>query len=113
MSLREENIFMAKLSEDSERYKDMIEYMKIIISLGVELSIVERNLVSVAYKNVVGNLRQELRIMCQIKKIKEEEEYALDIHKKVIDDFIAKIKRELVPICHEVIDTLEKIITDI
>ena len=46
----------AKLSEEAERYDDMAEAMKNVVMQGEPLSNEERNLLSVAYKNVVCNV---------------------------------------------------------
>merc|ERR1711862_1029263 len=54
---REENVYMAKLAEQAERYDEMVEAMKAVAKLHVELTVEERNLLSVAYKNVVGARR--------------------------------------------------------
>lgn len=43
----------AKLAEQAERYDDMAAAMKAVTEQGAELSNEERNLLSVAYKNVV------------------------------------------------------------
>lgn len=43
----------AKLAEQAERYDDMAAAMKAVTEQGQELSNEERNLLSVAYKNVV------------------------------------------------------------
>ena len=43
----------AKLAEQAERYDDMANAMKSVTEQGLELSNEERNLLSVAYKNVV------------------------------------------------------------
>lgn len=43
----------AKLAEQAERYDDMAGAMKAVTEQGLELSNEERNLLSVAYKNVV------------------------------------------------------------
>uniref|UniRef100_A0A7M4EGZ3 14-3-3 domain-containing protein n=1 Tax=Crocodylus porosus TaxID=8502 RepID=A0A7M4EGZ3_CROPO len=47
----------AKLAEQAERYDDMATCMKSVTEQGAELSNEERNLLSVAYKNVVGGGR--------------------------------------------------------
>ena len=52
---REELVYMAKLAEQAERYDEMVEAMKRVACLDQELTVEERNLVSVAYKNVIGN----------------------------------------------------------
>ena len=56
-----EYIYMAKLAEQMERYEDMTEYMKKIIELSKDLKDEERNLLSIAYKNAVGQRRTAWR----------------------------------------------------
>lgn len=63
---REELVFIAQLNENAERYDDMIETMKKVIGLGEELNDKERNLLSVAYKNVIGPRRAAWRIVSTI-----------------------------------------------
>ena len=49
----------------------MVECMKKVAGLDVELSVEERNLLSVAYKNVIGARRASWRIISSIEQ-KEE-----------------------------------------
>ena len=65
-SSREEFLYMARLCEQTERFEDMIEYMKKLINFGTELSIEERNLLSVAFKNSVGTRRTAWRVLSSI-----------------------------------------------
>lgn len=58
---REDNIYFARLSEQGERYEDMIKYMKAVAQFNVEFSNDERNLLSVAYKNSVKTRRDAWR----------------------------------------------------
>jgi len=51
---RAKNVYFAKLAEQAERYDEMVEAMKSVAKMDVELTVEERNLLSVAYKNVVG-----------------------------------------------------------
>ena len=58
---REELVQKAKIAEQAERYDDMAESMKKVTELLGEselLSTDERNLLPVAYKNVVGGYQQ-------------------------------------------------------
>ncbi|KAL0361768.1 UNVERIFIED_CONTAM: 14-3-3-like protein 16R [Sesamum radiatum] len=74
MAPREENVYMAKLAEQAERYEEMVEYMeKVSASLPEkeEMTVEERNLLSVAYKNVIGARRASWRIISSIEQ-KEE-----------------------------------------
>ena len=49
----------------------MVEAMKRVASLNIELTVEERNLLSVAYKNVIGARRASWRIISSIEQ-KEE-----------------------------------------
>merc|ERR1711939_681570 len=68
---RESKTFLARLCEQAERYDEMVNYMKEVAKLGGELTVDERNLLSVAYKNVVGTRRASWRIISSIEQ-KEE-----------------------------------------
>jgi hypothetical protein len=58
MSLtRDELIYMSRIAEQTERFEDMLEYMKKVVELKSELNVEERNLLSVSYKNSVGSRR--------------------------------------------------------
>jgi 14-3-3 protein epsilon len=48
---------MAKIAEQTERFEDMLDYMKKVVQVEQDLSVEERNLLSVAYKNSVGSRR--------------------------------------------------------
>ena len=57
---------MTKLAEQAERYDDMAHYIQHVCrkraKSGEELTVEERNLLSVAYKNVIGERRAAFRI---------------------------------------------------
>ena len=57
MEAKDEFVRTAKLAEQTERYDDMASSMKSATESGLELTNEERNLLSVAYKNVVGARR--------------------------------------------------------
>ena len=56
---RESALYMAELAERSERFDEMVETMKLVAQLPQELTQSERNLLSVAYKNVSQNWERE------------------------------------------------------
>jgi len=60
---KSESVSRAKLAEQAERYDDMAAFMKTVTETGIELSNEERNLLSVAYKNVVGARRSSWRVI--------------------------------------------------
>jgi 14-3-3 protein epsilon len=72
-SKREEKLYLTSLSNLSERYRDMANSMKEIVELAEdEFTVEERNLFSVAYKNLIGPLRSALRIFANVKKNEEK-----------------------------------------
>uniref|UniRef100_A0A7N2RCC4 14-3-3 domain-containing protein n=1 Tax=Quercus lobata TaxID=97700 RepID=A0A7N2RCC4_QUELO len=67
-SAREENVYMAKLAEQAQPYEEMVEFMEKVSAAveSKELTVEERNLLSVAYKNVIGTRRASWRIISLI-----------------------------------------------
>ena len=68
MADREDKVYMAKLAEQAERYDEMLESMKSVATYDSELTVEERNLLSVAYKNVIGARRASWRIISSIEQ---------------------------------------------
>ncbi|KAH0873520.1 hypothetical protein HID58_070882 [Brassica napus] len=106
-SSREENVYMAKLAEQAERYEEMVEFMeKVAKSVdNEELTVEERNLLSVAYKNVIGARRASWRIISSIEQ--KEESKGNEDHVAIIKDYRAKIEAELSKICDGILNVLE------
>lgn len=57
---------MAKITEQTERYEDMLDAMNKVVQANADLTIEERNLLSVAYKNTIGSRRTAWRILSSI-----------------------------------------------
>lgn len=93
---------MAKLAEQAERYDDMAAAMKSATENNdSELTNEERNLLSVAYKNVVGARRSSWRVLSNI-ALKVED----DRKKELSKEYQEKIETELNRICQDVLDLL-------
>eukprot|EP00249_Psilotum_nudum_P015262 c25228_g3_i1 orf=599-1339(-) len=105
--LREENAYMAKLAEQAERYEEMVEFMeKVARSADAEeLTVEERNLLSVAYKNVIGARRASWRIISSIEQ--KEESKGNEEHVAMIRDYRAKVESELSKICDGILGLLD------
>ncbi|KMZ62305.1 hypothetical protein ZOSMA_476G00020 [Zostera marina] len=74
---REKSVYLAKMAEQAERYQEMAEYMENLVRdvpMEGELTVEERNLFSVAYKNMVGSRRAARRIVFDRAKGGEQEE---------------------------------------
>jgi hypothetical protein len=61
---RSDLVVFAKLAEDAERYDDMAEKMRKVVEMNEPLTNEERNLLSVAYKNVVSFIK--LLLLCYL-----------------------------------------------
>lgn len=96
---KEELVQRAKLAEQAERYDDMAAAMKEVTETGVELSNEERNLLSVAYKNVVGARRSSWRVISSIEQKTEGSERKQQMAK----EYRVKVEKELREICYDVL----------
>lgn len=99
-----ELVEMAKLAEQAERYDDMVKYMKELTTKGEKLSDEQRNLLSVAFKNVVGARRSAWRIISSIEqkaadKGESQQSELAQTYRKEIED-------ELEKRCGEVLDLI-------
>ncbi|EMP42010.1 14-3-3 protein theta, partial [Chelonia mydas] len=94
-----EMIQKAKLAEQAERYDDMATCMKAVTEQGAELSNEERNLLSVAYKNVVGGRRSAWRVISSI----EQKTDTNDKKMQLVKDYREKVESELRSICTTVL----------
>jgi len=102
--MKAEFVSRAKLSEQAERYDDMAEYMRKVTESGLELVNEERNLLSVAYKNVVGARRSSWRIISSIEqKCEKGEKKAV-----IANEYREKVEKELQEICEVVFGLLDK-----
>uniref|UniRef100_A0A2H1VZS1 14-3-3 protein zeta n=1 Tax=Spodoptera frugiperda TaxID=7108 RepID=A0A2H1VZS1_SPOFR len=101
---KEELVQRAKLAEQAERYDDMAAAMKEVTETGVELSNEERNLLSVAYKNVVGARRSSWRVISSIEQKTEGSERKQQMAK----EYRVKVEKELREICYDVLGLLDK-----
>jgi 14-3-3 protein epsilon len=102
---REELIYMAKISEQTERFEDMLDYMKKVATSDQELSVEERNLLSVAYKNTVGTRRTAWRALSSIE---QKEESKGGKHLNLLREYKKKIETELSNFCNDILNLLDK-----
>uniref|UniRef100_A0A915E0Q1 14-3-3 domain-containing protein n=1 Tax=Ditylenchus dipsaci TaxID=166011 RepID=A0A915E0Q1_9BILA len=91
MAGKDELIYRAKLAEQAERYDDMMQLMKQMAELGVEITAEERNFYSFAYKNAIGIRRASWRSISEQEKKAEDSEKTL---KLVAKDYREKIEKK-------------------
>jgi len=99
----EQLVTFARIAEQGERYDDMARAMRRVTEIDGKLSQEKRNLLSVAYKNVVGARRSSWRVICMIEQRAENEK-----KKQIAQDFRVKVEKELDETCNEVLGLLSK-----
>ncbi|CAI0421990.1 unnamed protein product, partial [Linum tenue] len=105
---RDQYVYLAKLAEQAERYEEMVSFMEKLVTSATpasELSVEERNLLSVAYKNVIGSLRAAWRIVSSIEQ--KEEGRRNDEHAVLVKDYRSKIETELSAVCAGILAILD------
>jgi len=94
---------LARLVESTEQYEDMCEVMKEVVLKTVkdkeDLSVEERNLLSVAYKNVVGGRRASLRTV---------DANADSLLESLQSIYQGQLRQELNTICTDILSLLKE-----
>lgn len=85
---------------------EMVESMKKVAKLDVELTVEERNLLSVGYKNVIGARRASWRIMSSIEQ--KEEAKSNEQNVKRIKGYRFKVEEELSKICNDILMIIDE-----
>jgi len=100
---RKDLVFLARVSETAERYEDMCQFVRALvkaIDTKSDLTVEERNLLSVAFKNVVGARRAAWRTL----NVEEHKDNPL------IQTYRKQIDAELESVCQDVLDLLQKVL---
>jgi 14-3-3 protein epsilon len=82
-------------------FDEMVDHMKSVARESQELSVEERNLLSVAYKNVIGSRRASWRVISSIEQKGDAEKAPL------IQQYKKKIETELEDICSDILDIIK------
>merc|ERR1712054_88367 len=104
MGAKDKAVYFAKLAEQAERYDEMATKMEEVGKMGDELSVEERNLLSVAYKNAVGSRRAAWRIISSVEQKETSKGHGENAaHAK---EYRTKVETELDDICGKILNLL-------
>ena len=84
----EENLFMARVSEQAERFDDMVYYLQEVVkNKNEDFTTEERNLLSVGFKNQIGSKRTAIRTISAIEQNPKYQKFndGLSTYKKKIE----------------------------
>lgn len=111
-------VFRAQICEQSQRFDDMVNVMKELCQSHADLTNDERNLLSCAYKNVIGSRRTSWRVTKEILDVSNSSSNNSNINNTeassnctttnptVIKPFLSKIEKELKDHCNDIIKIL-------
>ncbi|MQL86527.1 hypothetical protein Taro_019055 [Colocasia esculenta] len=85
---------------------EMVDSMKKVAGLDVDLTVEERNLLSVGYKNVIGARRASWRILSSIEQ--KEEAKGNEQNARRIKEYRRKVELELSGICSDVMTVIDE-----
>jgi len=95
----------AKLAEQSERYDEMADHMEKVGKSGSDLTVEDRNLLSVAYKNAVGSRRAAWRIISSVEQ--KEKSKGNEQNAGFAREYCTKVEGELQKICDTILGLLD------
>ena len=104
----EENVFMARVAEQAERFEDMVNFIKPVLDArGSALSSDERNLLSVAFKSLISSKRTAWRTISAIEQNPKYQKYGASL-----GAYKSKIEQQLYADCEKIIEIVRsKILT--
>lgn len=101
---RKNLVFLARMAEAAERYEDMCKLMRALVEYCSKqsdvLTVEERNLLSVAFKNVIGTRRASWRTINAETENNDENEALLQEYKR-------QLEKELKDTCSDILSLLD------
>ena len=102
MSSVEELIFLARVAEQAERFEDMVDFLeKVLREKGGSVSSDERNLLSVAFKNLISSKRAACRTITAIEQNPKYAKFQDDLARYKQD-----IESKLTGDCQRIVDMI-------
>lgn len=98
--------FMKDVAKVKVKYEICTTYIKGYLQMGIDLTVEERNLLSVAYKNVIGARRASWRIVSSIEQKEEMKGHETQVSK--IKQYREKIESELYEVCADILSLLDE-----
>ena len=104
MSNVEEHIFLARVAEQAERFEDMVDQLeKVMMEKGADVSSDERNLLSVAFKNLISSKRAACRTIAAIEQNPKYSKFS-----DALAQYKSSIETKLQEDCQRIVDMINK-----
>ena len=100
----EEKIFLARVAEQAERFEDMVDFLADVLDQkGADVSADERNLLSVAFKNLISSKRTACRTIAAIEQNPKYSKF-----NEALSEYKTNIETGLQGDCQRVIDIINQ-----
>jgi len=106
MTDRERFVYKAKVAEQAELFEEMVQIMRQVVTLNPSLSVEERNLLSIAYKNLIGTRRTAWRIVHSLEE-KERNKDPNSWKLKQMGELRSTFEEKLHKISVEILDLID------
>ena len=104
MSDTDTNIFLARVAEQAERFEDMVDQLeKVMMEKGADVSSDERNLLSVAFKNLISSKRAACRTIAAIEQNPKYSKFS-----DALSNYKQSIETKLQDDCQRIVDMINK-----
>jgi len=98
------NIFLARVAEQAERFEDMVDFLgKVLEAKGGDVTADERNLLSVAFKNLISGKRAACRTIAAIEQNPKYSKFG-----EALAQYKGTIEKQLYEDCNNVIKMIEE-----
>ena len=95
---------MSHVCEKVERFDDMCEYIKRVMSMEQEMSEAEREYMTIAFKEAVNSRRRSWRAICSLERQEEERQSR---HINIVRDYRDRIEKEMMHYIEDMVNILE------
>ena len=104
----EQNIFLARVAEQAERFEDMVDYLsQVLDAKGEDVTSDERNLLSVAFKNLISSKRAACRTIAAIEQNPKYAKFG-----DALAQYKAGIEQQLTEDCEKIIGMIKSKVLD-
>ena len=100
----EKNIFLARVAEQAERFEDMVHFLEMVLNeKGADVTSDERNLLSVAFKNLISSKRAACRTIAAIEQNPKYAKFS-----DALSKYKTEIEEKLTADCQKVVDMINQ-----
>jgi len=99
----DESIFLARVAEQAERFDDMVTYLEAVLHIkGADVTSDERNLISVAFKNLISSKRAACRTIAAIEQNPKYSKFG-----EALTTYKSSIEEQLIGDCDRIINIIK------